>query len=349
MPINSITLKNYRSYESASFEFGPGVTIIIGPNASGKTNLLEAVYTLCVGNSFRVSDKDLIRDGSAWARVETLITDNERVLKIIESTPRTKKSFTINGIEKSRLMYEQIIPAVLFEPDDIRIIGGSPDRRREYLDTLIANISPTYKRSLASFRRALKQRNNLLKQQGSRQNVFPWDVVMSRHAGQIVAEREAVIAQINNRITAVYQTLSDKDETINIHYEHSLPTINYASHYLNRLEQMFSTDLAKGYTSTGPHRDDMTIKINGNVASTHASRGECRTITLALKVIEMLLIEETRNEKPILLLDDVFSELDGTRRRKLTEYLSGHQSIITTTDADVVDKKFAKIANFISL
>lgn len=349
MSFQSITLKNYRSYDSASFEFGPGVTIIIGPNASGKTNLLEAVYTLSVGGSFRVSDKDLINNESEWSRVEALVDEDERVLKIKRAVPRTQKTFTINGTEKSRLIYENVLPTVLFEPDDIRMISGSPERRREYLDTLISALSPTYKRALSSYRRALKQRNNLLKKRASRSHVFPWDVVMSRNAEILATERSEVIAKIQSKVQIVYNTLSDKNEAVLVQYEPSLSVNNYANNFIHKLEHLYVSDIEKGFTGIGPHRDDFSLSVNNTNAATHASRGECRTLTLALKVIEMLMIEDVRGIKPLLLLDDVFSELDGTRRRKLTEFLKDHQSIITTTDADVVDKKFARLAEFISL
>ena len=349
MSFQSITLKNYRSYTAASFEFGSGVSIIIGPNASGKTNLLEAVHIVCSGSSFRVSDKDLVKNNSEWARIDAVVNGEERVLKLQNGFPRVKKTFEINGTAKTRLAYENIIPNVLFDPDDIRIIGGSPERRRDYLDNLLSTISPYYKKALSSYKRALKQRNNLLKSGGSASHVFPWNIVLSRHAENLVNERIKVINNINERITSIYQKLSSQNESIDIRYTLHISSGTYSAHYLKKLEHNFEIDRLKGFTSYGPHRDDFTIEINGRSASTHASRGEARTITLALKIIEMLLIEDVRGQPPLLLLDDVFSELDGTRRRTLTEFLKDHQCIITTTDADVVGKSFNKLVELISI
>ncbi len=326
------------------------MSIIIGPNASGKTNLLEAVYILCEGGSFRVSDKDLIYKKSEWARLDMIIDGDERGLKLRSSLPRTAKTYLISGDEKRRLGFDDTIPVVLFEPDDIRIIGGSPERRREYLDILLSNLSANYKKSLASYRRALRQRNNLLKKGTDSNSIFAWNIVLARHAEQIVGERTEIIEQIAEQASKVYQQLSGRKDKISLTYLPTLPAgSNYSSRFVAKLEGSFSLDSLRGHTSIGPHRDDLDIKINGNPAATHASRGEARTITLALKIIEMALIEKHRAIKPLLLLDDVFSELDGIRRRMLTEHLKDHQVIITTTDADVISKDFAKLSNLISL
>jgi DNA replication and repair protein RecF len=349
MSVQSIALKNYRSYESAGFEFGEGVTIIIGPNASGKTNLLEAVYVLCQGKAFRVSDKDLIAKGSTWARVDMIVDGENRLLKLVEQHPRTQKSFEINSQIKPKVEYGSTIPVVLFEPDDSRIVGGSPERRRDYLDTLLCSISAQYKTSLGQFKRALKQRNNLLKSSQNRQSIFAWNVVLARHAADIHTRRHETITDINTRLVDIYSSLAGKEQDVSISYQSSIESANYMQTYLGRLERGLEHDIERGYTGSGPHRDDFVLLLGGKEAGTFASRGEARSLTLSLKIIEMILVEQARGHKPLLLLDDVFSELDGLRRRKLTEYLSGHQSIITTTDADVVGKKFASLAAIISL
>lgn len=348
MVLQSLTLRNYRSYELASFELGRGVTIVIGPNASGKTNLLEAAFIACQGTSFRVSDKDLIRNGAEWARIDAVFDNDERTIKLIHASPRAKKTFTINDTEKPRLTFQQTIPLVLFEPDDIRIIGGSPERRREYLDGLLSRTFAEYKQALTSYKRAHRQRNVLLKTKGSQSALFALDVIMARHAEIVVRYRIDVMDSINAQISELYQAIAGRKDTVRLTYS-LLDASSYASHFMRKMEQNRLVDLEKGYTSFGPHRDDFTITINDCEASKHASRGEARTVTLALKIIEMLLIEKQRNIKPLLLLDDVFSELDGTRRRTLTEYLKDHQCIITTTDADVVDKRFAKLSSIISI
>lgn len=346
---SSITLKNYRSYIESSFEFGEGVTIIIGPNASGKTNLLEAVYLLCQGSAFRSGDKDLIRSGSKWARADSVVQGQSRVLKLTESSPRTKKIIEIDDSPKSRLTFQETIPVVLFEPDDSRIVGGSPERRRLYVDTLLCNISPVYKKNLSQYKRALKQRNNLLKSGTQEKSMFAWNMVLARHASEIVLLRKDLVSRLNESLSDVYGQLASKPHKLTINYESNPPNNNYLQSYIHKLEKLYSLDRERGFTSLGPHRDDIKIFIDDKDAGMFASRGEGRTITLALKILEMKLIEQVRAEKPILLLDDVFSELDGTRRRMLTSYLKDHQTIITTTDADIVGKKFSSLATLISL
>jgi DNA replication and repair protein RecF len=347
--IQSITLKNYRSYSESSFEFSSGVTIIIGPNASGKTNLLEAVYVLSQGSAFRSGDKDLISSDSPWARIEGYVDGEKRVVKLEQNEPRTKKTIELNDTAKARLSFNETIPIVLFEPDDSRIIGGSPERRRAYLDTVLSSVSPSYKKSLSSYKRALKQRNNLLKSSQSTGSLFAWNMVLARHADELVKERLEFIEYINQALPEIYSTLAGTSCELLVSYESIVHGGNYLQTYLNRLERSFSLDKERGYTSIGPHRDDFKIELNQKNSGVFASRGEGRTITLALKIIELRIIEQRRGTKPILLLDDVFSELDGARRRMLTDSIRDHQAVITTTDADVVEKKFVQLAQLISL
>lgn len=347
--IESITLKNYRSYKDVSFEFTEGVTIIIGPNASGKTNLLEAVYLLAQGTGFRSSDKDLINNESSWARLEGYINKEERVIKLETAEPRTKKTIQINDTNKAKLSFNEAIPIVLFEPDDVRIIGGSPERRRDYIDTLLCNTSAHYKKNLAGYKRSLKQRNTLLKNALSSDSLFAWNTVLARYAQEVVNERLALVEKLTKHISDIYSELSNTQSKIEVNYTSALHTDNYLNVFLHKLEKNFELDKERGFTAIGPHRDDIFIKLNNKDAGVFASRGEARTITLGLKVIEQQIIEEVRGKKPLLLLDDVFSELDGARRRMLTKSIGGYQSIITTTDADVVGKKFASSARIITL
>jgi DNA replication and repair protein RecF len=347
--LSSMILKNYRSFTEDSFEFNPGVTIIVGPNASGKTNLLESVYMLAQGSSFRVSDKDLIRRGSDWSRVDGVFSGEGRVLKLQLGQPKTKKTFSIDDSLHARLSYHQTIPVVLFEPDDIRLIGGSPERRRTFLNDLLSQTIPTYKKALSHYNRALKQRNTLLKKHADSSSLFAWNVIMSRAAEELVLARGKAVAEINKQISHIYGSIADRPHSISVEYKTQINSDQYMNAFVQRLERSFELDRLRGFTSIGPHRDDLLISIDGTSADICASRGEARTITLALKIIEVDMIKSVRGISPILLLDDVFSELDGVRRKMLTHFLKDHQAIITTTDADVVGKKFAELAEFISL
>ncbi len=349
MKIQSITLQNYRSYESASFEFGSGVTIIVGPNASGKTNLLEAVRMSTQGTSFRVSDKDLIAHGADWSRIQAVYESGERTVKLENGGPKIKKSFDIDGTKRGRLGFEYTVPTVLFEPDDMRIVYGSPERRRRFLDELLSQLYPTYRPTLLRYQKLLKHRNTLLKSGRSLEQLFAWNISLARAAEELVTRRAELTTQLDQLMAGTYNTIADRSDHVAIEYETDTDIHGYATKLIHKLEHSIDRDLARGFTSYGPHKDELKISIKDRPALSNASRGEARTIMLALKILETNLLEQVRGQTPLLLLDDVFSELDGTRRRLLTTFLSDKQSIITTTDADIVGKSFTKLATIISL
>jgi DNA replication and repair protein RecF len=347
--INSVALRNYRSYVEAAFELGPAVSIIVGSNASGKTNLLESIYMLTRGSSFRVSDKDLINHNSPWARIDGIFENSERTVKLESGGIKTKKTISIDSTVRSRLSYAQIIPTVLFEPEDMRIVYGSPERRRKYLDSLLTQTEPLYKHTLLRYQKLLKQRNTLLKQGGGRGQIFAWNIILASAAAEITRYRSGLIHKLQAEISTLYGSIADSKDIITLSYISDTPPEEYSTKLVKKLELSFARDVARGHTSYGPHKDDMNIEINSRPSISNASRGEARTIMLSLKILETEHIKSVHGVSPLLLLDDVFSELDGTRRRLLTSYLKDKQSIITTTDADIIGKSFTKIAHIISL
>ncbi len=349
--ITDLRLQNFRSYKDASFELSPGVNIIVGPNASGKTNLLEAVLVLARGGSYKVKDNELIRFGQPWARLDGHTSDNsQRTVKIV-AEPQPSKTFELDGKLIKRLGLRHQVPAVLFEPNHLRLLTASPEARRDYLDDLLEQTVAGYGTVRRQYRRALAQRNALLKHphESSRQKVFPWDVRLSQLAGQIVRARQELTGQINSEITGLYKQLSQTKTKVNLAYDCRWPVDSYESQLLKKLEHGFADDRLRGFTSSGPHREDLVVTFDGHPAGAAASRGELRTAVLALKICELKIIEANRDATPLLLLDDVFSELDGKRRHALTDYLAPYQTFITTTDADLVVKNFAKKANVIPL
>jgi DNA replication and repair protein RecF len=246
---------------------------------------------------------------------------------------------------------QHTLPVVLFEPTHLQLLSGGPERRRDYLDDLLEQTTPGYGITRRQYRRTLAQRNSLLKQ-ASRPNAtqfFPWNVRLSQLAGQIVRLRQDLTNRINDEVTDLYQKLSKTDTEVIIDYGCRWPTDSYESRFLSRLEHSLGEDKLRGFTSTGPHREDLVVTFNGNPAQEVASRGEIRTAVLALKIIELKIIEEARDQTPLLLLDDVFSELDGARRHALTDYLAPYQTFITTTDADLVLQSFTAKCNVIAL
>jgi len=341
--ITSLRLQNFRSYSDASFEFEPGVNIVVGPNASGKTNLLEAVLTLCQGNSFRARDTELIKFNAPWARLDGFFDKQIRTLKLEAQTSGVDKTHIIDDKPFKRLNLDKTVPVVYFEPNHLQLIIRGPDQRRDYFDELLSRTHPGYKTTLASYKRSLAQRNSLLKQ-GTRlgqQQLFAWNVRLSELGETIAQARQQLVDDINKELSRSYSKISKHRSLAAIGYQSQFQPSNYASKLLHKLEASSSLDFERGFTAYGPHREDFIFNLNNQLASSSASRGENRSLMLALKIFELKLTERTRGQSPILLLDDVFSELDGARRRALVNYLDKYQTIITTTDADAVLAHFA--------
>ncbi len=336
--LQTLELTNFRSYKNGLFGFEPGVNIIVGPNASGKTNLLEALHVICCGNSFKASDKDMLKNGEKWARLEALTSDGTRVIKL---QSEKQKLIEIDGESKYRMSPQKSLPVVVFEPEHMLLLGGEPERRRNYLDTLLSTIKPGYKQTLTSYKRALAQRNRLLKSNNpSPDTLFVWDVQLVDKAGAIVSARRELVEKLQLVCDSHYKKISSSKEKLSISYASKLTINNYGDQLMAYLRSNVEKDIQRGFTGAGPHRDDLYIELKNSDVRQTASRGEVRSIILALKIAELELVGQEAGKKPILLLDDVFSELDGARRRSLAEALQDYQTFITTTDADVVIDHF---------
>lgn len=349
--ISSLRLQNFRSYDDFAVELSPGVNIVVGPNASGKTNLLEAVLLISGIKPYRTNFVNTIKNGKQWARIDSQYSGNRRTLKLQTKDEKIDKTFELNSNIKKRLNFEEKLPVVLFEPEHMRLLTGSPELRRVFIDDILCETSIGYERLLGSYKRALLQRNKLLKSPPIYANnqLFAWNIRLSELAGKVVEQRLGLIDNLNTKISDIYSQIADKKTNISITYHSSISTVNYESNLLHKLEKTTDLDFIRGYTAYGPHREDILVNIRNQPADITASRGETRTLVLSLKILEKQLIEKTRNVKPIVLLDDVFSELDGSRRKSLTGYLKDYQTIITTTDADVISKNFAQHTNLISV
>jgi len=340
--ITDIRLQHFRSYSDATFEINPGVTIIVGPNASGKTNLLEAVLVIARGSSYRVKDSDLVQFGSPWARLDAHAPSMERTVKI-KAEPSSKE-MVIDGQTVKRLHHTKMIPTVLFEPNHLLLLSGSPELRRSFLDGLIEQSQTGYASIVRHYKRVLAQRNALLKKnpRNLREQLFVWNLRLSELGGRIARERHDLTATFAGRMSELYSSLADRSNTIGLQYTTQFPIGNYETAMLHKLEESIELDILRGFTAAGPHREDLKVLIDDHEAADAASRGETRTIVLALKIMELQLLEELSGSKPLLLLDDVFSELDVRRRRALTGYVAPYQTFITTTDADAVMQHFSE-------
>lgn len=293
------------------------------------------------GKSFRDGDEDLVHYEDDWWRIIGTVDGVTRDVRYQPSLSRSKQLY-IDEVTKGRLTYKHQLPVVLFEPDDLLVIHNSPSTRRSYIDTLVQKIDPTYKKTLTTYDRALLQRNNILKQHQSinmvKDAVFAWDLLLADYGAQIINKRQKVIAVINKEISKEYSLLAGKDSSVEIIYQPTIKGVT-SSAIASHLSSGLRNDIHRGYTSIGPHRDDIDIILNQQLAKSTASRGEVRTIMLSLKLIEARMIIDARDISPLVLLDDVFSELDKKRQIQLLTATRELQTVITTTDSDIPKHK----------
>lgn len=337
--INRLKLYNFRSYELFDSELGQGGTVIVGPNGTGKTNLLEAVYVSMRGASFRGSLSDCMRHGTDQTIIHLETDGQTRRLHLSRTEPsKINKEFTLGGSRSKLLARKHRLPVVLFEPNELRLISSSPARRREFLDGLISRLDARYDSNLRAFHRTLLQRNELLKRHiedaaSWRDHLFAWDVKFTQLAHIIAQARAAFLYQHEVRLAELYASLAGQTTPFAIEYVPSVPLNNYDQLLLDRLQHARDYEIAAGHTSAGPQREDFLISLHNQPAVKVASRGEMRTIMLAFKLLELELQTKHSDTRPLILMDDVFSELDATREKLLQETISNHQFIITTTDA----------------
>ncbi len=333
MVIRSLAVENIRTHNSFHHKLSPNVTLITGPNGSGKTTLLEAIAVLLRGKSFKGTDAELLRTGAEWWRIDLILDDQTRTAKYNPANPAKRKTFTIDDKTTARLPAAAAYPVVLFDPDDLRLLHGSPSRRRQFIDRFAAQINPGYNKILHRYERALQQRNRLLKTGGSMDSLFAWNVSLSEYGAQIVDARVRLIEQLNAGLNTTYNVVAQSKDLVSIHYSHTL--IDHTQQKLLReLETQYERDRLLGATSVGPHRHDVLFEFNGKPAVAVASRGEVRTIILALKFLEVDIIQQLVGQPPIVLLDDVFSELDEKRQTHLATKFKDHQIIMTSASAN---------------
>lgn len=349
----ALTLHNFRSYTEYSAEFSDGVTIIVGPNGSGKTNLLEALYVLSHGTSFRGADRDMVRRDGDWFRLEATYDGLERVMTCqLGIDAKIEKQFVLDGVKKARLLHAQRVPVVLFEPDHLRLLRESPSHRREYIDTLLAKLKPDFTWTKHQFERVLLQRNNILKRRlppAQRDDqLFVWDIKFAELAEQIVRQRKELVAKWNEAMGGVYSDIARRTHTVRVDYESTVDAEDYRAGLLKLLQHNAARDSERGFTTVGPHRDDIVVYLDDAPAATAASRGEMRSLLLSLKIIELRMLHELNDAPPLLLLDDVFSELDASRRQALAALAKDYQTLITTTDADAIIEHFLDGYNIIA-
>lgn len=334
----SLKLEQYRNYEGLdlSFDAENAITTIVGQNGQGKTNILEAIYLLALSKSFRTSKQtDLIRWDSDYCRVKGAFETVNGPLELeafYGIPPQPTRSLKKNGVKTSNVKFIGNCQIVFFHPEDLNMLYLGPDLRRRYLDILNIQVNPHYYTALRAYKRILTQRNSLLKQikEGiaSEDDLAVWDEQLAEQGDALVAERTKTVEFLHQRLTDVYSGIAQQEDTVEVKYECAL---NGAKNMGEALKASLPKDLRAEFTTVGPHRDDITLFLNGRPLASHASRGEYRSLLLAIKLLELTFYEEKTSEKPILLLDDVFSELDPERQNMLLSSIGGYQTIITTT------------------
>ncbi len=353
MILKSLSLSNFRNYKKAKFSFAKETTFIIGPNTSGKTNLIEAIYFLVNGVSFKSEkDKDAVSYGEQMARIEGELeeTELEVILTAPESFGRENafKKYLVNGVSKRRIDFIGNFSAVFFLPVDLDIVIAGPSIRRNFLDEVLENTNREYRLAILEYTKALRQRNKLLEQaqeKGKREDMAfeYWDETLIKNGQVITQKRADFIKFINSAQKDIFDFM-----TI---YDHSIIS-------KERLLQYKDAEIASGVTLVGPHRDDFSIQMfdpsAGEQATTHdvksfGSRGQQRLIVLQLKLLQLLFMEENLGFRPAIILDDIFSELDKEHIDLVLELLGKQQTIITTTHKEFVDKTLLRSANVIEL
>jgi len=330
MIIKSIKLTNFRNHATYQLVCKDETSLILGENGCGKTSVLEAIYILTRGKSFRAVDSEIIKHDSDFYRIELEYTSGEKTIATYDGK---NKFFSASDKKSKRLPKKQKYPVILFLPSDLNLISHSPGRRRDYFDSIFSQFNENYATALSKYNKALKQRNELLKNEKlGKDALFSWNLVLSKYGAALSEFRRDFIHEFNSKITDLYRSIAENQDTINIKYQSETLNLS-AQNYLTNLENIFTKDHYLGHTNFGIHRDDYIFEFNGSPADGSASRGETRSIILALKFIEANLIKEKLNQKPLVLLDDVFSELDETRRHCLVKNFKNHQVIITSVDA----------------
>lgn len=348
MYFKEIEIKNFRNYEYLKEEFNQSINIFIGENGQGKTSLAEALYIMCLGRSFRTKkDKDMIMFGKNTSVIKSVVYRNERNIRTeIVINDKENKKIKINGVPKKKSQLSNNILIVVFSPEDLRIVKEDPDKRRRFINREISQLKPSYYEALTRYTKVINQRNILIKT-GNQDKAYisVWNDELVRYGAVIIKERKKFIEKLSEISSQIHSDITQGKEILKIDYDSDIKyseNINeLAEDFKNKLEESFFNDSLRGITSHGPHRDDLKITINDVDVRKYGSQGQQRTAALSLKLAEIKLIEEECGEKPILILDDVLSELDISRQNYLIRSLEGVQIFLTSASiSDEIVGKF---------
>ena len=343
MYIKNLKLKNFRNYENESVDFSDGFNVLFGKNAQGKTNCAEAVFYLCTGASPRSKrDKQLIRHGCDFAEISATAQGMYGGVEICARIMENSREIRINGnkITRNADILGNIY-SVFFSPHELRLIQDGPDERRRFLNISISQLSKPYYVSLTRYNKILEQRNNLLKNKDINLvlDTLPvWDEQLCKYAAVIAYKRAEFVSMLAPIAEGIHSELTDGAEKLVISPEKKYKgdEKQLSERLFAELSANYERDIRLGFTASGPHRDDLDILIDGTDAKTYASQGQTRTAALSIKLAEVEIFKRLSGEYPVLILDDVMSELDLPRRKKLASRTHGLQTILTCTHAERV-------------
>jgi DNA replication and repair protein RecF len=348
MYIESIKLNNYRNYNLVDVEFGKNTNILYGDNAQGKTNILESIYMAATTKSHKgAKDRDVIKIGEDESHIRLCVNKKDISHRIDMHLRKSKnKGVAIDGIPiRKAIELYGLLNVIFFSPEDLSIIKNGPSERRRFMDLELCQISRLYYQNLVSYNKILNQRNNLLKQIYYKKSLMDtldvWNLQLVEYGRKIIKERRNFIEMLNCIIGDIHNHLTSGKEKLEIVYDCNVSEDDFE----RVLNEKTETDLKYSSTQTGPHRDDISFLINGVDARKFGSQGQQRTVALSLKMAEINLVKNIINDKPILLLDDVMSELDTGRRNALIEEIKDIQTIITCTGYDDFIKEQIVINN----
>ncbi|MGP7819570.1 DNA replication/repair protein RecF [Niallia sp. 01092] len=363
MFIEQLLLRNYRNYEHLELDFENKVNVFLGENAQGKTNVMESIYVLAMAKSHRTSnDKDLIRWDTEYAKIEGRLQKAHGHLPMQLIVSKKGKKAKYNHIEQRKLsQYIGNMNVVMFAPEDLNLVKGSPQVRRKFIDMEIGQISPVYLHDMWQYQKILQQRNSYLKQLQIKKQTDDTmlDILTEQFiqvAANIVAKRYEFLHLLENWAVPIHKGISRGLETLKIHYK---PSVDVSEEQdLSKMKEVYEEkffnikkrEIDRGMTMFGPHRDDLLFFVNGRDVQTFGSQGQQRTTALSIKMAEIELIHSEIREYPILLLDDVLSELDDYRQSHLLNTIQGKvQTFVTTTNVDGIDHQTLKEASTFSV
>ena len=337
MIIKFLELDDYRNYEKLSIKFDKGINILYGDNAQGKTNILEAIYYLSTTRSHRGNkDREIIRFGCSESHIRALFNKNDVEYQIdIHLRKEKSKGIAVNGVKlKKAAELLGIANIIIFSPEDLSIIKNGPSERRNFVDSELCQLDKIYLYNLTNYNKIVNQRNNLLKDiiihPELRDTLEVWDTQLINIGNKIIERRKLFTDQLNEIIVDIHKNISGGNEELKIIYD---PNIDIEG-FEEKLKRRRENDIRYKMTSVGPHRDDFIFKINDVDIKKYGSQGQQRTAALSLKLAEIKLVERLSGSMPILLLDDVLSELDSNRQNYLLNSIKDIQTIVTCTGLD---------------